>query len=134
MIRAYLVHDEVVGFCHQWPTGLLRPDHADVRSVHDPPAVHVMEDPDTPVYRLLRTALETEWIPQMTNLLDLDPAGLPVIWDADFLYGPTTATGADSYALCEINVSAVWPFPRQAATTIAKAALARMHNTTASRG
>jgi hypothetical protein len=36
--------------------------------------------------------------------------------------------------LCEINVSAVWPFPPQAATTIAKAALARMHKPTASRG
>jgi hypothetical protein len=134
MIRAYLVQDEVVGFCHQWPTGLLRPDHAEARSVHDPPAGHVMEDPDTPVYRPLRDALETDWIPQMKNLLGLQPGGLPVIWDADFLYGPTTATGADSYVLCEINVSAVWPFPPQAATTIAKAALARMHNTTASRG
>lgn len=127
MIRAYLVHDQVVGFCHQWPTGLLGADHAD-----NPLAAHVMEGPDTPIYRPLRKTLQAEWIPQMTTLLDLDPSNLPVIWDADFLFGPTTATGADSYVLCETNVSAVWPYPQQAATTIAKAALARVHDTIAS--
>jgi hypothetical protein len=134
MIRAYFVHDEVVGFCHQRPTGLLSPDQAGDRSDHNPPAVHVMEDPDTGVYQPLRKALEAEWIPQMTRLLDLDPPALPVIWDADFLYGPTTDTGADSYVLCEINVSAVWPYPQQAATTIAAAALARVRNAIALRG
>jgi hypothetical protein len=93
-----------------------------------------MEDPDTAVYEPLRKSLETEWIPRMTRLLDLDSTALPVIWDADFLYGPTTSTGADGYVLCEINVSAVWPYPQQAATTIAAAALARVHNNIATRG
>jgi hypothetical protein len=134
MIRAYLVHDEVVGFCHQWPTGLLSADHVVHRIADHPPAAHVMEDPDTSVYRPLRKTLEAVWIPQMTRLLDLESTALPVIWDADFLYGPTTATGADRYVLCEINVSAVWPYPQQAATTIAKAALARVYDTIASRG
>lgn len=133
MIRAYMVHDKVVGFCHQWPTGLLGPDHAGDRSADNPPAAQVMQDPDTPIYRPLRETLQTEWIPQMTSLLDLKSTALPVIWDADFLYGPPTATGADSYVLCEINVSAVWPYPQQAATTIARAALARVHNTIAAR-
>jgi hypothetical protein len=134
MIRAYMVHDEVVGFCHQWPTGLLSADHVDDRSADQPPAAHLMEDPATLVYRPLRKRLETEWVPQMTRVLDLESTALPVIWDADFLYGPTTATGADSYVLCEINVSAVWPYPQQAATTIAKAALARVRTTIESRG
>jgi hypothetical protein len=134
MIRAYLVHDTVVGFCHQWPTGLLGAERAEPECADNPPAVHVMEDPDTPAYLPLRKTLETEWIPQMTRLLDLDAAALPVIWDADFLFGPPTATDADSYVLCEINVSAVWPYPEQAATTIAKAAFARMRTTIASRG
>jgi len=137
MIRAYLVHDEVVGFSHQWPTGLLSANQAGDRGDrgdHNPLAVHVMDDPDTRVYQPLRKALETEWVPQMTSLLHLDTADLPVIWDADFLYGPTTDTGADSYVLGEINVSAVWPYPQHAATTIAQAALARIHNTIAPRG
>jgi hypothetical protein len=41
------------------------------------------------------------------------------LWDADFLYGPKTADGADSYVLCEINVSAVAPFPDSAAPKVA---------------
>jgi hypothetical protein len=49
-----------------------------------------------------------------------------VIWDADFLYGPRTAVGQDTYVLCEINVSAVWPFPPMAALTIAASAFARV--------
>lgn len=133
MIRAYLAHDEVVGFCHQWPTGLLSPGGTDRRIV-TPAPTHVMENPDTLAYQPLRMALETEWVPRMARLLDLDSVDLPVIWDADFLYGPVTAAGADSYVLCEINVSAVWPYPRQAATTIAAAAAARVRETIASRG
>ena len=119
MIRSYLVHDQVVGFSHQWPTGLLDIDPAD-RQV---PAPRGMEDPDTPAYRRLRASLENDWIPQLKALLGIDPADLPVIWDADFLYGPKTADGTDTYVLCEINVSCVWPFPEQAAATIAQAAL-----------
>lgn len=117
MIRAYFVHNHLVGFQHQWPTALLDTDRV-VR-----PDPRGMEDPDTPAYHTLRTSLETEWIPQLPTLLELDANALPVIWDADFLYGPRTDAGLDSYVLCEINVSCVWPYPEQAATTIAQAAL-----------
>jgi hypothetical protein len=61
----------------------------------------------------------------MKEVLGVDRDALPVIWDADFLYGPKTAAGEDTYVLCEVNVSAVWPFPPMAAATIAAAALAR---------
>jgi hypothetical protein len=47
----------------------------------------------------------------MTGVLGISPEELPVIWDADFLFGPKTAAGHDTWVLCEINVSAVWPFP-----------------------
>jgi len=56
--------------------------------------------------------MESEWTPQMMQLLDIDAESLPIIWDADFLYGPRTASGEDTYVLCEINVSSVFPFPR----------------------
>jgi uncharacterized protein DUF6815 len=46
-----------------------------------------------------------------------------VISDADFFYGPKTDAGTDTYVLCEVNVSCVWPYPEQAATTIAHTAL-----------
>jgi hypothetical protein len=61
----------------------------------------------------------------MMQLLDIDPASLPIIWDADFLYGPRDVRGQDTYVLCEINVSSVFPFPEQAPSEIARLAKAR---------
>lgn len=46
-----------------------------------------------------------------------------MIWDADFLLGARTAEGADSYVLCEINVSSVFPFPDAAPDVIAATTL-----------
>ncbi len=70
--------------------------------------------------------MEAEWTPQMMALLGLDRASLPIVWDADFLYGPRTASGADSYVLCEINVSSVFAIPDEAPAAIAGLALARL--------
>ena len=61
----------------------------------------------------------------MMQLLDLDTESLPIIWDADFLYGPRDAAGQDTYVLCEINVSSVFPFPEQAPMEIARLAMVR---------
>ena len=118
LLRCYLSGDQVVGFCHQWPKALL--DDVPQRGMTPAP---VMEGPDVPAYQDLREKVETQWIPQMTDLLGIDNGDLPVIWDADFLYGTKTPGGADTYILCEINVSAVWPFPPMAAPTVAVAAL-----------
>ncbi len=69
--------------------------------------------------------METEWVPQMTEVLGIDATSLPIIWDADFLYGPRTASGEDSYVLCEINVSSCFAIPDQAPAAIARLALRR---------
>src|SRR5207247_7068209 len=60
------------------------------------------------------------------RLLGLEVDAFPAIWDADFLHGPKSAAGDDTYVLCEINVSAVWPYPPDASTRLAHAALARI--------
>jgi hypothetical protein len=122
MVRCYFSHGQVVGFCHQWPRGLLDYDPAGPASA---PARPVMEGPDVPAYQVLRRLAEQEWVPQMASLLFLKLTALPVVWDADFLYGPRDASGNDTFVLCEINVSAVWPFPPMAAPTVAANALAR---------
>ncbi|MDA8292098.1 MAG: Cj0069 family protein [Actinomycetota bacterium] len=127
LVRCYLSHDRVVGFCHQWPTGLLDVDPGAARPERASP---VMEGPDAPAYRRLRERAEGEWVPEMMRVLGLDARSLPVVWDADFLYGPTDEHGDDSFVLCEINVSAVWPFPPMASTTIASNALARIEEST----
>jgi hypothetical protein len=122
LIRCYFVHDEVVGFRHQWPRGLLE---SATEAARQPAPPSFCEDPDTPAYRLLRQSAEQHWIPRMKQALGLDTFTLPAIWDADFLYGPKTSAGQDTYVLCEINVSAVWPFPDQAVEKLAQAAAAR---------
>jgi hypothetical protein len=82
-----------------------------------------MYDASEPAFQALRRKMESDWTPAMMRLLDIDPASLPVIWDADFLYGPTTEFGDDTFVLCEIDVSAVFPFPDQASVEIARAAV-----------
>lgn len=124
MVRCYFSHGEVIGFCHQWPRGLL--DFGPAGPPPEPPR-SVMEGPDVPAYQLLRRLAEQEWVPQMTSLLGLKLTALPVVWDADFLHGPKDASGNETFVLCEINVSAVWPFPPMGAPTVAANTLARVN-------
>jgi len=128
MIRCYFVHDQVVGFGHHMVTALLPP----------PPGADGPPDPPARVYygqmradfQRLRRSLESGWIAEMQRLLEIERTELPVIWDADFLLGPATADGEDSYVLCEINVSCVIPMPDGAWTPLAEAAV---HGTRAAR-
>jgi hypothetical protein len=120
MIRAYLSHDRVVGFTHQYPRGLMPPGE-DTR-----PTVKLFEPASTPSYGALRDQLESAWIGEMQSILDLDTHALPVIWDADFLYGPKDAAGEDTFVLCEINVSSTFAFPEFAMPVVAQAAVERI--------
>jgi hypothetical protein len=122
MIRCYMVHDRVVGFGHQLIKALLPPPPEGIDSPAAQPGPRIMHGAEAPQFQGLRTNLEGEWIPGLQRLLEIPTSRLPAIWDADFLYGPKTASGADSYVLCEINVSAVFPFPDDALAPFAQAA------------
>ena len=126
LVRCYFSRDEVVGFCHQWPTAL--PDPEVVASLPDR-GTPVMRGADVPAYQRLRRLAEKEWVPEMARVLGLAAGELPVIWDADFLHGPRDEGGEDTYVLCEINVSAVWPFPPSASRTVAANTVARITGT-----
>ena len=54
-------------------------------------------------FQALRAKMESESTPQMMKLLDISANSLPIIWDADFLYGPRDPSGKDTYVLCETN-------------------------------
>jgi hypothetical protein len=120
MIRAYLCHDRVVGFTHQYPRGLMPPGD------DDRPTTKLFEPASAPAYTGLRARLEDEWVPQMQQLLGLATESLPVIWDADFLFGQKDAAGADTYVLCEINASSTFAFPELAMPDVARAAIERV--------
>jgi hypothetical protein len=68
--------------------------------------------------------MEAEWVPAMQALLNIPTASLPALWDADFLFGPRTEDGVDTYILCEINASSVAPYPDSAGPKVAGAVLA----------
>ena len=112
MIRCYLVQDRVVGFGRQLIKALMPPDGSE-------PGPRIMSGADYEPFQALRAQVEDEWLPAMMGRLEIDRADLPVIWDADFLYGPKTAAGEDSYVLCEINISAVMPIPDEAPAQMA---------------
>ena len=69
--------------------------------------------------------MESDWLPHMLEVLDIERESLPLIWDADFLYGPRTEAGENTYVLREINVSSVFPIPDQAPEQIARLAANR---------
>jgi hypothetical protein len=77
-------------------------------------------------FQALRQLVETEWVPAMRRIVDIPTDRLPVLWDADFLLGPKTPDGNDTYVLCEINASCVTPFPPEAPAKIASVALQRI--------
>jgi hypothetical protein len=126
MIRCYLSGDKVAGFGHQLIKALIPPPPAGPDSPEAQPGPRIMHPADAPTFQALRAQMENEWTPQMIGALDVDSSSLPVLWDADFLYGPRTASGDDTYVLCEINVSSVIPFPGQVPSAVARVVLARL--------
>ena len=128
MIRCYMGTDKVVGFGHQFVKALVAPPPEGPDSPSAQPGPRIMHGADTAPFQALRAKMETEWTPQMMEVLGIDRRSLPIIWDADFLYGPQTASGEDSYVLCEINVSSCFAVPDQAPTAIARLVLKRLSN------
>jgi hypothetical protein len=128
MIRCYMGVDKVVGFGHQLIKALIPPPPEGPDAPAAQPGPRIMHGADAEPFRGLREKMEAEWTPQMLEMLGIDTASLPIIWDADFLYGPRTASGEDSYVLCEINVSSVFAIPDQAPAAIAHLASKRLQS------
>jgi hypothetical protein len=126
MIRCYMGVDHVVGFGHQLIKALIPPPPEGPDSPAAQPGPRIMHGADAVPFQTLRTRMETEWTPQLMQTLDLDHASMPIIWDADFLYGPRTTSGEDTYVLCEVNVSSVFAIPDQAPAAIAQLAHERL--------
>jgi hypothetical protein len=126
MIRCYLSEDRVVGFGRQLIKALMPPPAESEPPGAGQPGPRIMSGADYPPFQALRAKVEGEWVPGMVRLLDIDPASLPAVWDADFLYGPKTASGEDTHVLCEINVSSVFPIPDEAPAEIARCVARRL--------
>jgi hypothetical protein len=125
MIRCYMGVDRVAGFGHQLIKALIPPPPEGPESPAAQPGPRIMQGPDAEPFQALRQKMEDAWVPQMMEELGIDRARLPIIWDADFLYGPRTRLGEDTYVLCEINVSSCFAIPDEAPAAIARLTLDR---------
>lgn len=117
LVRCYLVRDEVAGFSTQGPD----PAHAGSDRIFGLPAKKTMYPADEPRFARLKSSMEAEWLPSLQRLASVGDDELPLLWDVDFLYGPRDARGGDTYVLCEINISSVFPFPEQVPAVLARA-------------
>lgn len=126
MVRCYLVRDEVVGFGHQLVNALFPASPGMAPGEVPQPGPRLYYPATKADFQTPKTKMEEEWVPAMRKLLGIDTESLPVIWDADFLYGPKAATGEDTYVLCEINVSSVYPFPDEALASLARETRTRL--------
>jgi hypothetical protein len=115
VVRCYMAGDRCAGFGHQKVKALV--DASAARAEAGP---RLYTSNAEPRFQRLRRLMEDEWTPQLTSLLNIPRRDLPMIWDADFMLGPASADGADSYVLGEINVSSVFPFPDEAPAEIAR--------------
>ncbi|HEY3786398.1 MAG TPA: Cj0069 family protein [Steroidobacteraceae bacterium] len=126
MIRCYVSANRVVGYGQQLIKALTAPPEGKSDSPAAQPGPRIMHSKAAPQFESLRARMESEWIPQMSEVLQICAEELPVIWDADFLYGARSPNGEDSYVLCEINVSSVLPIPPEAPEEIARTVASRL--------
>jgi hypothetical protein len=114
MVRCYLVRDRVAGFGEQLVNMLYPAPPGAPASAAPQPGPRLYYPPTRADFQALRQKLEGQWVGELCQIVGMEKSLLPVLWDADFLYGPKDANGADTYVLCEINVSSVYPFPESA--------------------
>ena len=115
VVRCYMAGDRCAGFGHQKVKALVEAPSARAGA-----GSRLYTSNAEPRFQRLRRLMEDEWTPQMISLLSIDRRDLPIIWDADFMLGPSNADGIDSYVLGEINVSSVFPMPDEAPQEIAR--------------
>lgn len=115
MVRAYLVRDRVAGFGHQAINALYP---ASLGESAPEPGPRLYSGQDDPRFQLLRRRLEGEWVELLRTRLGVAAAELPVLWDADFLFGGPEGSDEPRHVLCEINVSSVSPYPESATAEI----------------
>jgi hypothetical protein len=126
MIRCYLVHEKVAGFGHQAINALFPAPSGETRTDAHQPGPRLYHSSTKAEFQDLKNKLESEWIPAVQQLLEIDTETLPILWDCDFLLGPRNENGEDTYVLCEINVSSVAPYPESAVPYIVNATAARV--------
>ena len=116
MVRVYLSFDRVIGFARQAP----RADGA--LPAFAMMGAKTMFSSEEGGFGDLRESMHKDWIPGAKRVFGLETGELPALWDADFLVRARSRARRSLYALCEINMSCVSPFPDVAPSEIAQGA------------
>jgi hypothetical protein len=118
MVRCYLSGNKVAGFGYQ-EINFLYP--------FKKPSQRFYFTEECGLFQDLRTIMEKSWVSQLQKITGIKNEMLPVIWDADFFINKVnTDNTAEKYALCEINVSCVSPFPESSIPYIAEEVMKRI--------
>ena len=125
-MRCYLVRDRVAGFGEQLVNALYPAEPGAAATSALQPGARLYYPPTRADFQRLKDRLEGQWLDQLCGIVGLEKGQLPILWDADFLYGEKDAAGEDTYILCEINVSSVYPFPDDALGPLVDAMLAQL--------
>jgi hypothetical protein len=123
MIRCYVVGAQVAGFGEQLVNALYPAPAGQPESEAPEPGPRHYFPADRPDFQDLKRKLEGAWIAQMCESLAIKPDDLPALWDVDFIRGEKSSSGEDTYVLCEINASSVYPFPPSALAPLVNKAL-----------
>lgn len=124
----------MAGFGHQAVNALFPAPPSAPPSEAPQPGPRLYYPPDKPEFQAIKQRLEQEWLPAAQQLLEIPTGQLPILWDCDFLLGPKDSSGADTYVLCEINVSSVAPYPDSATPLIVEATRAQVDTARRRRG
>jgi hypothetical protein len=125
MIRCYVVGDRVAGFGEQLINALYPAPEGRPQTEAPQPGPRLYFPADRADFQPLKRNLESEWIAQMCAELAISRDALPALWDADFMFGEKTSAGEDTFVLCEINMSSVYPFPPSAMGPLVEEVLRR---------
>jgi hypothetical protein len=126
VVRCYLVRDRVAGFGEQLVNALYPAKPGAAAHEAPQPGPRLYYPPTRPDFQRLKNRLEGEWLDELCSIVGVERVQLPILWDADFMYGEKDANGADTYVLCEINVSSVYPFPDDALGPLAAETLVQI--------
>jgi len=121
MVRCYLVSDRVAGFGRQEINALLPAPPGSPPEDAPQPGPRLYHPATKPEFQEIKRKMEQQWLPELLETLGLAVGELPLLWDADLLFGPKDRDGKDTYVLCEINVSSVYPYPEDAMLPLAGA-------------
>lgn len=119
MTRCYMSLDKIIGFGHQFVTALITPPNNE--PLQAPPRLYYNKNESE--FQRIRRLLEDQWIAEMQELFDIHKNSLPLLWDTDFLLGEKDENGEDTFKLCEINVSSVYPYPEEGNPDIVEATI-----------